>query len=91
MGKELLNKHHVAEDLDSFVLIEGNHCYVKSSAALRVCRNLTGAWKLLYILFVIPKSFRDLFYEFIAKNRYKWFGKKESCKLLSPEERKRFL
>ncbi|HHY72153.1 MAG TPA: thiol-disulfide oxidoreductase DCC family protein [Bacillus bacterium] len=91
IGKELLNKHNAPENIDSFVLIEGDNCYFKSSAALRVCRNLKGAWKLPYILLVIPKPFRDLFYGIIAKNRYKWFGKKESCMLPSPEERTRFL
>lgn len=91
IGKELLNKHNVQEDIDSFVLIEGGNCYIKSSSALRVCRNLKGAWKLAYFLLVIPRPFRDLFYGIVAKNRYKWFGKRDSCMLPSPEERKRFL
>ncbi|MBU8729177.1 thiol-disulfide oxidoreductase DCC family protein [Cytobacillus firmus] len=90
-GKELLNKHNAPPDKDSFVLIEDNNCYYKSSAALRVCKNLEGAWKIPYVLLVIPKPIRDFFYGLIAKNRYKWFGKKESCMLPSPEERKRFL
>lgn len=91
IGKELLNKHNVQEDIDSFVLLEGGNCYFKSSSALRVCRNLKGAWKFAYILLVIPRPFRDLFYGIVAKNRYKWFGKRDSCMLPSPEERKRFL
>lgn len=91
IGKESLNKYNAPKDIDSFVLIEDNSCYVKSSAALRVCKKLRGAWKLLYVFLVLPKNFRDFFYEIIAKNRYKWFGKKESCRIPSPEERKRFL
>ncbi len=91
IGKELLNKYNAPKDIDSFVLIEDNYCYFKSSAALRVCKNLRGAWKLLYVFLVLPKTFRDFFYEKIAKNRYKWFGKIESCRIPSPEERKRFL
>ena len=91
IGKELLNKYNAPKDIDSFVLIEDNNCYFKSSAALRICKNLKGGWKILYVLLVVPKPIRDLFYGFIAKNRYKWFGKKESCMLPSPEERKRFL
>jgi predicted DCC family thiol-disulfide oxidoreductase YuxK len=91
IGKELLNKHNTPEDIDSFVLIEDNNCYFKSSAALRVCKNLKGVWKIPYVLLVIPKPIRDFFYGLISKNRYKWFGKKESCMLPSPEERKRFL
>ncbi|WP_040209150.1 thiol-disulfide oxidoreductase DCC family protein [Neobacillus jeddahensis] len=91
IGKELLHKYNAPDDLDSFVLLEDNHCYFKSSAALQVCKNLKGAWKLPYCLLVVPKPLRDFFYEIIAKNRYKWFGKKESCMLPTPEERKRFL
>ena len=91
IGKKLLNKYNTPSDLDSFVLIEGNHCYFKSSAALRICKNLKGVWKLLYVLLVVPKPLRDFFYGIIAENRYKWFGIKESCMLPSPEERKRFL
>ncbi|QOR65207.1 thiol-disulfide oxidoreductase DCC family protein [Cytobacillus suaedae] len=91
IGIELLNKFNAPKDIDSFVLIEDNRCYFKSSAALRVCKKLRGAWKILYVFLVLPKTFRDFFYEIIAKNRYKWFGKKESCRIPSPEERKRFL
>ena len=91
IGKELLIKYNVPSNTDSFVLIEDNDCYIKSSAGLRVCRNLKGAWKFLYFLLVVPKPLRDFFYGIIAKNRYKWFGTKESCMLPSPQERKRFL
>ncbi|WP_087974232.1 thiol-disulfide oxidoreductase DCC family protein [Oceanobacillus rekensis] len=91
IGMELFNKHHIPEDIDSMVLIEDDTYYFKSSAALRICKNLKGAWKIPYILLVIPKKIRDFFYELIANNRYKWFGKKESCTLPLREERKRFL
>ncbi|MBP2005105.1 thiol-disulfide oxidoreductase DCC family protein [Halobacillus andaensis] len=90
-GKELLRKHHAPEDIDSLVLIEHNRCYVQSSAALRICKHLKGAWKLPYVLLLMPKPLRDFVYSILANNRYKWFGKNESCRLPSPEERKRFL
>lgn len=91
VGIELLSKYGIPTNVDSFVLIENNTYYVKSSAALRVCKKLKGAWKFLYVLLLVPVPLRDFFYQIIAKNRYKWFGKKESCLLPSPEERKRFL
>lgn len=91
IGRDLLNKYNAPIDIDSFVLIEEDNCYFKSSAALRVCKNLKGAWKLPYLLLVVPKQLRDYFYGIIAKNGYKWFGKKESCMLPSLEDRKRFL
>lgn len=91
IGKELLNKYNAPPGVDSFVLIQDNHCYIKSSAALRVCKKLRGAWQLLYLFLAIPRPLRDFFYEIIARNRFKWFGIKESCRIPSQEERKRFL
>ncbi|MEH7384164.1 thiol-disulfide oxidoreductase DCC family protein [Bacillus sp. JJ1521] len=90
-GKALLKKHHIPEDINSFVLIEDGRYFTKSSAALRVCRNLKGVYKLLVIFKIVPAPIRDIFYHVIANNRYKWFGKQESCMLPPPEVRKRFL
>ncbi|MBE4910221.1 thiol-disulfide oxidoreductase DCC family protein [Bacillus luteolus] len=90
-GKELLSKYNASKSIDSIILIEDGHCYYKSSAALRICKKLKGAWKLLYLFIILPRPLRDFFYDIIARNRYKWFGKNESCRIPSPEERKRFL
>lgn len=91
IGKELLAAHHVDTAGDSFVLLENEQVYEQSTAALRIAKQLSGAWKFNYVFIVIPKPLRNLLYRFIARNRYKWFGKKESCILPSPEQRKRFL
>ena len=91
IGKQLLKQFNAPEDMDSFFLIDHNRCYHKSSAALRVCRNLKGLWKIAYPLLLVPKPIRDFFYGIVAKNRYKWFGKKDSCMLPPPEIRDRFL
>lgn len=91
IGKELAKQHHIPENLDSMILIENNRYYTKSTAALHICKYLRGAWKTFYIFQLIPKPLRDLVYNFIAKNRYKWFGTKQSCMIPSAEERKRFL
>ncbi|MEH7252865.1 thiol-disulfide oxidoreductase DCC family protein [Neobacillus niacini] len=90
-GQSLLELHGYDKEIDSFILIENQRIYLKSSAALRVCRNLNGLWKLLTILRILPAPFRDFFYDVVAKNRYKWFGKKESCMLPTKEMKKRFL
>ncbi|MFY4775456.1 thiol-disulfide oxidoreductase DCC family protein [Metabacillus sp. RGM 3146] len=91
-GQHLLKEHKLPlKNFDSLVVIEENCCYLKSSAALRIIKNLSGFWKLLYVFIIIPRPIRDFFYGIIAKNRYKWFGQKESCRIPSPEERKRFL
>lgn len=91
ISKNRLRNFDIPKDLDTMVLIEDNKCYIKSTAALRICKQLKGLWKLFYIFVIIPRPIRDVFYEFIAKNRYKWFGRKKSCELPSPEVRKRFL
>ena len=91
IGQSLLEQHGFNKEIDSFVLIENQRIYSKSSAALRVCRNLNGFWKVFSILRILPPSFRDFFYDIVAKNRYKWFGKKESCMLPTKEMKKRFL
>ncbi|MDQ0271380.1 thiol-disulfide oxidoreductase DCC family protein [Cytobacillus purgationiresistens] len=90
-GQKLLQQYDVPADTDSFIFIDGNQCHDRSSAALNVFRHLSGGWKLLYGLIIVPKPIRDVFYNILAKNRYKWFGKKESCTLPSPDTRKRFL
>ena len=76
--------------LSSFIFIEGNNIYSKSTAALRVCRYLDGLWRLMYGFIIVPKKIRDGIYDWIARNRYKWFGKK-SCSIPNAEVRARFL
>jgi predicted DCC family thiol-disulfide oxidoreductase YuxK len=90
-GQKILKQFGVPENLDSFVLIEGKKAYLKSSAALHVCLSLNGFWKLMGIFLVIPPFIRDLFYNILARNRYKWFGKNESCMLPSPQWKSRFM
>ncbi|MBT2636840.1 thiol-disulfide oxidoreductase DCC family protein [Bacillus sp. ISL-39] len=90
-GQELLKKHNVPDDVDSMILIENAKVYYKSSAALRISRHLRGAWKLLYVFMIVPAPIRNIVYDLIAKNRFKWFGQKDSCMLPPPNVRKRFL
>lgn len=90
-GQELLNKYDLNSNMESFILIEHNKAYEKSTAALRITRNLSWCWKLLYPLILVPVPLRNWIYGIIAKNRYKWFGKKDQCVIPSPEIRKRFL
>lgn len=90
IGQELVARHYL-QGIDSIVLIEEDRAYTKSTAALRIAKKLKGAWSLIYIGIIIPKSLRDPLYERFAKNRYKWFGKKDACILPAKEERARFL
>ncbi|MDO3694632.1 DCC1-like thiol-disulfide oxidoreductase family protein [Wenyingzhuangia sp. chi5] len=77
--------------IDSIILLTPKKIYTKSSAALRVAKQLRGLYPLLYIFYIIPKPMRDLVYDFIAKNRYKWFGKQTSCMIPTPELKNKFL
>lgn len=77
--------------LGSFVLLADGKVYQKSTAALRVAKKLNGFWPLLYAFVVVPRFIRDAVYDFIAKNRYKWFGKQESCWVPTPELKSKFL
>ena len=91
-GVLLLKKHAIdAQELDSIVLVENKKVYTKSSAALRIARKLSNLWPLFFVLLIIPRFIRDGVYDFIAKNRYKWFGKKEQCIIPTPGLREKFL
>jgi predicted DCC family thiol-disulfide oxidoreductase YuxK len=92
VGKELISKFNIdTEKVDSIILIDGEKHYEKSSAALRISKELSGAFPLLFGFMILPKFIRNSVYDYIAKNRYKWFGKKESCMIPTPELKSKFL
>ena len=92
IGIELQKKFHLdPNDLESFILIEGDKYYKKTTAALRTAKEFGFPWNLSYIFIIIPPIIRNIAYNIIAKYRYKWFGKKESCRVPSPGERSKFL
>ena len=91
-GRRLMAEHGLAVDsLSSVLLIEGGRVWQESSAALRIARHLPGAWKLLRVFAAVPRPLRDAVYRWIARNRYRWFGKTETCWLPTPELKARFL
>lgn len=90
--KTMLGDYKINSDyLDSIILIRGDRIFYKSRAALEIAKKLKGFWPLLYGFIIIPTVFRDPIYDWIARNRYKWFGKKETCRLPGPGEKERFL
>jgi predicted DCC family thiol-disulfide oxidoreductase YuxK len=91
-GKNLLVKFQKdAEKLDSVVLITQGKLYDKSSAALKIASMLPLPYPLSILFRVFPKALRDIVYDYIAKNRYKWFGKKDACRIPDAETKSRFL
>ena len=84
-GKKLLSEYHLHTlPFESIILIENGKAYHESTAVLRIARRLPGAWKLFYVLMIFPAFLRNPVYKFIAKRRYKWFGKRDVCRI--PEQ-----
>ena len=92
IGEKLLAEYKINKNLtDSVILIENNRAYTHSTAVVQIARKLSGASRWLYGFVVVPKFVRDFFYKLFARNRYKIFGKKDSCPTPTPEIRRRFL
>lgn len=93
LGQALVAERNLdPEDLDSVMLIEpGIAYYRKSTAALEITRDLKGGYSLLKNLLFLPEGLRDGIYDFVASNRYKWFGKKDNCMIPTPELKSKFL
>ena len=91
-AQELLKKHSLEnQNLDTLVLLKNNSYYIKSDAVFEIIKELSGYWYLFGIFKVLPKSFRDFIYNFISKNRYKLFGKKEFCMMPTKKIKERFI
>ncbi len=91
-GRELLRRHHLRPDhLESIVLIENERVFTDSTAALRIAKQLRWPWPIFFGGILMPPFMRDAVYRWIARNRYRWFGKQESCRIPTPELRRLFL
>lgn len=90
-GQKLLQQFKLPVDnFNSFILYQDEKIFSKSTGALKMFSQLSG-WKWVKVFWIVPKFIRDAIYNLIAKNRYKWFGKKEECWLPTPELKERFL
>ncbi|TRZ66373.1 thiol-disulfide oxidoreductase DCC family protein [bacterium] len=91
-GQKILKENNLPlNNFSTFLLLQKGKLYDKSTAALKVTRNLNGLWKLLFVFIIVPPFIRNFFYNLIARNRYKWFGKRDSCRIPSPDERNKFI
>lgn len=91
-AKEVLSKFNAdPQKLNTILLLQEGRLYTKSSAALRVAGKLNGLIPLLYVFLLVPKFIRDWFYDIIAKNRYQWWGRQESCWVPTPELKSKFI
>lgn len=92
-ASELLRRHNYPQgaDLNSIVFIDGEKVYTESTAVLRICRYLGFPWNWMQAFLIVPVPVRDAVYRWIARNRYRWFGKKDQCMLPEPGVAARFL
>lgn len=91
-GERLIDEHNIdTVETDSIILVEGGRVFTHSDAALRIARRLDRMWSWAYAFIVVPRALRDLVYKLIARNRYRIFGRRDSCMIPTPEVRARFL
>ena len=91
-ARRLLEGHDAPDPLpDAIVLVEDGQIFTRSTAALRIARRLTFPWPLAGVFFAVPRPLRDWIYAIVARNRYRWFGRREQCMVPTPELRSRFI
>jgi len=91
-GRKLLAQYRLPqEDFDSFILIANGKVYKRSTAGLMVYSKLPLRWKWTQLFWIVPPFIRDGVYNLIARNRYRWFGRKEACMIPTPDVKSRFL
>ena len=90
-GKRIREEYNIAQDIDSVILIDHGKVYTHSDAAIHIAKYLRWPAKIFYSFIIIPKIIRQPFYKWIARHRYKWFGKKEECMVPTPDLKARFL
>ena len=81
-GEKIIATHKIPPESDSVILVQNNTVFIESDAAIEICRKLPTPWKWLSITKKLPKKWPDKLYRLIAKNRYKWFGKRDSCRVV---------
>jgi predicted DCC family thiol-disulfide oxidoreductase YuxK len=91
-GQEKLRQFGLSSDqLNAIVLLSKGRIFTKSSAALEIAKELDGLWPAFYFFKIVPGFVRNFFYDFIAQNRYRWFGKQDACMIPTPELKARFI
>ncbi|SNZ02639.1 Predicted thiol-disulfide oxidoreductase YuxK, DCC family [Terribacillus aidingensis] len=90
-GTALAGDDQIPDGVDSILLVKAGKVYTESSAVVRIARHLDGVWKLAAAAWVIPRPIRNTLYRYVAKNRYRWFGRQNECMLPSPALKERFL
>jgi predicted DCC family thiol-disulfide oxidoreductase YuxK len=90
-GQAIMEYFEIPKDIETMILIKNYQVHIKSCAALRLTLYMKGLWPILVAFVVIPPPLRNLVYDFIAKRRYKKYGKTDMCAMIEPKFRERFL
>ena len=91
-GQALIQKYKVPElAADAIVLIKDGRCYQRTDAVLEIAKDISGLWFLLRVFKIVPRPLRDYFYDLFARNRYRLFGKRDSCMIPAPDVLSRFI
>lgn len=92
IGMKISGKYNLdSGNLKSVILVDKGRIYTKTTAALRIAKQLSGLWPALYVFIIVPAPIRNVVYNIIAKYRYKWWGERDACMIPTPEIRKKFL
>ena len=81
-GLEIMDKYKLPNEMNSVILIKEDNVYSESDAIIEICRYLPIPWKWVPVFRIVPLKWRNILYKWIAKNRYQWFGKRESCRIV---------
>ena len=91
-GQKRLKEFNLPTDsFSTLILLSNGKCFTRSTAALRIAKELSFPYNLSFAFIVIPPFIRNFFYDIVSRNRYRWFGKKDACRIPSPEERAKFI
>lgn len=91
-GQKRLKEFKLPTDsFSTLILLSKGKCFTRSTAALRIAKELSFPYNLSFAFIIVPPFFRNLFYDIVSRNRYRWFGKKDACRIPSPEERAKFI
>jgi predicted DCC family thiol-disulfide oxidoreductase YuxK len=91
-GQKALQKFKLpTEEISTVVMVDRERVYTHADVALQIALRLGGLWRLFAVFYLIPRPLRNLIYNWVARNRYRWFGQKESCMIPTPELKNRFV
>lgn len=91
-GQNVVKQFNLSgEYMDTVLLLDGDKLYKRSDAVLRIAKHIGGIYSLAYVFVIIPAFIRNFFYNFVARNRYRWFGKQDACRIPNPELKAKFL